>query len=156
MNSVPPNHDASDIRIRVAVQKDVGRLVDLLSQMHDGTRSHPTRELEATWREILTDPHRFLLVAETQDVLVGTLDLVIVPNLTHDGQPWAMIENIVVDARLRRKGIGRRLMEEAVERARATRCYKIQLVSNERRASAHRLYEVLKFDAPVRGFRRYL
>ena len=46
--------------------------------------------------EIVADPARSLLVAEIDGELVGTVDVLIAPNLTHHAQPWALVENVVV------------------------------------------------------------
>jgi hypothetical protein len=48
-------------------------------------------------RDILGMPGRSLLVAEVDDTVVGTIDLLIVPNVTHGGRPWAIVENLIVD-----------------------------------------------------------
>jgi len=76
-----------------------------------------------------------------------------VPNLSHQGSPWAAVENIVVDATRRRSGYGRLLMQAAIGAARAAGCYKLALTSNKRRPAAHRFYEGLGFRATHEGFR---
>jgi GNAT superfamily N-acetyltransferase len=79
-----------------------------------------------------------------------------VPNLTHGGAPWAIVENVVVDAAVRRCGVGRRLMEDVAHRCRTAGCYKIQLLSRKHRAEAHSFYRMLGFEASAEGFRCYL
>jgi len=104
----------------------------------------------------LADRGRLVLVAEQEGAIVGTLDLFVVDNPTHGGAPWAGVENVVVAPEARRRGIGAALVTSAIEVARAAGSYKVQLLSRSDRASAHALYERSGFDAPVRGFRRYL
>jgi len=77
-------------------------------------------------------------------------------NLTRGGRPWAGIENLVVDAESRREGIASALIQTALDLAREVGCYKVQLVSHERRSAAHDLYRRAGFEVPVRGYRRYL
>lgn len=105
---------------------------------------------------IRTQAGRHLLVAMVEGAVVGTADCSIVANLTHRGRPWSVVENVVVDDRCRRQGVGRRLMEEVVERCRAQGCYKIQLLSQQHRSGAHAFYESMGFQATAVGFRRYL
>jgi len=81
--------------------------------------------------------------------------LLIVPNLSHHGLPWAVVENVVTDRRFQRKGIGRLMMEYAINRAREAGCYKLQLASSKTREDAHRFYESLGFEASAHGFRLY-
>jgi ribosomal protein S18 acetylase RimI-like enzyme len=143
------------VELRAARTGDLERLLALLSQLYEGRPPLPGGpQARATLERILSDPARALLVAEGEGALLGTIDLVIVPDLTHG--VWAAIENFVVDAGARRRGIGRALLGEAVELARRAGASKVQLVSHERRAEAHALYAAAGFDVPVRGFRRQL
>jgi GNAT superfamily N-acetyltransferase len=125
--------------------------------MHDDAPAlSVTAASRATFRRILGDGSRVLLVAEYRGRVIGTLDLFLLENLTRDGRPWAGIENFVVDEHFRRKGFGRHLLDAAISMARDAGCYKVQLVSHVDRLAAHVLYEQAGFTAPVRGYRRYL
>lgn len=77
-------------------------------------------------------------------------------NLTHDGRPYALVENVVVDAAERGRGVGGALMEAAVTRAAEAGCYKLQLISRDGRSEAHAFYERAGFTASAQGYRRYL
>jgi len=88
--------------------------------------------------------------------VIGTMVLLIVPNLSHGALPWAIEENMVVDPSYRRKGIGRLLTEYAIARAREAGCYKVQLLSNVKRGESYRLYKALGFKTSAYGFRMYL
>ncbi len=105
--------------------------------------------------EILADARRELAVATVEDRVVGTVDLLTVPNLTHRGEPWAIVENVIVAADARRRGVGRALMEHAIESARATGCCKLQLLSGKHRREAHAFYRTLGLDAVAEGFKIY-
>lgn len=52
-----------------------------------------------------------MIVAEEDGKVIGTSMLTIVPNLTHGGKPWIIVENVVVDNEYRRTGAGKLLME---------------------------------------------
>lgn len=147
---------SDDLEIRGATSDDLSAVLRLLSQMHDQPATPQAHGLEDTFLGILASPSRVLLLAVQGDLAVGTLDLFIVANLTRGGRPWAGIENLVVDAGRRRQEIGSALIDVAVDLARELDCYKLQLVSHERRGAAHDLYRRAGFDAPVHGYRRYL
>jgi GNAT superfamily N-acetyltransferase len=102
------------------------------------------------------DESQTLLVAEVDGEIAGSLHLVIVPNLTHNARPWAIVENIVVGSRHRRAGIGRQLVRDAIDRARRAGCYKVQLLSRIEREGAHEFYGSLGFSPSAVGFRLYL
>ena len=145
------------VEIRRAVEADLIPLIELLAEMHEDDDSVPSAErAESTFRRIDSSDCRLILVAVVEGALVGTLDLFVMPNLTRGARPWAGVENIVVAASHRQRGIARSLLNTAIELARSAHCYKIQLVSHARRDAAHHLYENVGFDAPVRGYRRYL
>jgi GNAT superfamily N-acetyltransferase len=147
--------DPKGLEIRSAVREDFPAVFSVLSQMHEEA-SLDEGSSETAFCEILKSPSRVILVAVDSGTVVATLDLFIMANLTRGGRPWAGIENLVVDAEHRRAGIGKALMEVAVDLAREQDCYKFQLVSHQRRSAAHDLYRQIGFDAPVHGYRRYL
>jgi GNAT superfamily N-acetyltransferase len=148
---------SAGVATRPARPGDLEGFLGLLSQLdEDAPPIDATPELAVTFGRILEDRRRTIVVAESRDGLVGTLDLVIVENLTHEGSAWAAVENVVVDRRHRSRGVGRELMTAADRIASAHGCFMLQLVSGRQRAAAHALYEAAGYDAPVRGFRRYL
>ncbi|MFC4565994.1 GNAT family N-acetyltransferase [Nocardiopsis mangrovi] len=147
--------------IRAAIRSDLGAILRLLRDLGDTTptQSGTVRMSSAAvraWTRMEGDPDRTVVVAERRGQIIGTLDLIVVANLTHDAQPWAVVDNVVVDAGCRRRGIGRALMDDAVDRAARAGCYKIELLSHESRGSAHEFYRALGFSDFVEGFRRYL
>ena len=93
------------------------------------------------------------MVAEAGGRIAGSATLIIVPNLTHQGRPYAIVENVVVDQTQRGGGIGELLMRHAIEAAGRAGCYKLSLTSNRRREDAHRFYERLGFVATHEGYR---
>ncbi len=95
------------------------------------------------------------MVAKYQGEVVGSMVLLIGPNLSHSAWPWALVENPIIDQGHRRRGFGRVLMDYAVAWAREARCYRIVLSSDKRRREAHRFYRSLGFEASAHGFRLY-
>jgi GNAT superfamily N-acetyltransferase len=143
--------------VRGAIADDLSDVVALLSQLHEDEAPPLVGEgLTSAFAEIIASSARAVLVASRDGALVGTLDLFVIANLTRGGRPWAGIENLVVDVACRRQGIGRALVDVAVDIALEAGCYKVQLVSHDKRDAAHVLYSHTGFTAPVRGYRRYL
>ncbi len=148
----------SELALRVAGERDLDDLFTLLSDMHGKPPWEPAKDAEAVrvLRRILSDPARRITIASLDGEPAGTLDLMVVPNLTRNLSPWAIVENVVVAERFRRRGVGRLLIDDAIAHATEQGCYKVQLVSARRRDAAHALYEAAGFDAEVNGYRRYL
>lgn len=149
------------VTIRPATEEDIPRILELYRQLAITTshielsRSPSPDEYRRIFSEICSAPGHELLVAKDEDVVVGTIVLLIVPNLSHSASPWALVENLVIDHKYRNRGLGRMLMDYAIARARETGCYRIVLSSDKRRRKAHRFYRSLGFEASAHGFRLY-
>jgi GNAT superfamily N-acetyltransferase len=57
---------------------------------------------------------------------------------------------------LRSRGLGRTLLEWAIERARARGCHMVQLTSDKTRPDAIRFYQTLGFAASHEGMKLFL
>jgi GNAT superfamily N-acetyltransferase len=139
------------LTIRAAEVADTGALCRLIQQL-TGEETTP-EQAEAAIQCIQGNPACSLLVAAEDGEVVGSLYLVVAPNLTHAGRPWCVIENMIVDQARRRRGIGRALMNSALEIARDAGCYKMFLGSNVKRADAHEFYRALGFHVHGPVFR---
>ena len=144
--------------IRDATEADLPRIVELLQQLSlDDPREKLGPPMADTYvqvfRQIDDDPNQHLLVLEADGHIVGSVSVIVSPNLSHIGTPWAEIENMIVDAEQRGKGYGEALVREAVKIARDAGCYKLTLTSNNQRSDAHRFYEGVGFKQSHRGFR---
>lgn len=76
---------------------------------------------------------------------LGTFSLLVFPVMVHDGRPEAIVEAVVVAPAARGRGIGKRMMQEAMRLAREAGAAKLALSSNARRLQAHRFYRELGF-----------
>ena len=132
------------------------RILDLYEELTEEQHQIPRDDLQRVFTEITSMSGHELLVAEEDGMVVGTMVLLVVPNLSHGSLPWAIVENMIVDGRYRRRGTGRLLMKYAISQARKAGCYKVQLLSNKKRHEAHQFYEVLGFENSAHGFRLYL
>src|SRR3972149_3394640 len=116
---MPPPHK-TDARVRDATEDDLPRIVELLAQLSPDTPREDLRQplLESyrtAFQEIEADPHQRLLVVEAAGRVAGTAALIIVPNLSHQGRPYAIVENVVVDEAQRGTGYGELLMRHTME-----------------------------------------
>jgi GNAT superfamily N-acetyltransferase len=145
------------IEIRPAIPADLPSLLDLYEQLAEGRGHHPL-PIEAARPALAAiadqSPARTLLTALLDGEVAGTVDLLIMaPNLTHNGLPWAIAEHVVVHRARRGRGVGRALMEEAIRRARAAGCHRIELTSDNSRTDAHAFYRSLGFETSAQAFR---
>ena len=148
--------------VRKAAESDIPRILELYRQLTITTAPSESgkQPSDADYRQVFnrisTFPGMELLIAEEGGEIIGSLVLLVVPNLSHQALPWAVVENVIVDETRRRTGVGRLLMEYAINRARSAGCYRIGLSSNNSRKEAHRFYESLGFKGSSVGFRMNL
>ncbi len=144
--------------VRQAEERDLDDLLALLGELDDDD-SIPTPAYRAAAGLVLTetirDPQRHLLVVERDGRAVGTAEVIVLSSLRYGAKPWAVVENVVVATKERRGGVGRALMASAVDLARESGCYKVQLQSGNRRVDAHRFYEGIGFQPASKGFKIY-
>lgn len=141
--------------IRQATRDDLQRIVELLGQLSLETdREDPAHDYGPAFEAIEADPRQTLLVYEAPELgVVGTLVLIVVPNLSYRGRPWGVIENVVVDSAARGTRVGEQLVMHAIELAREAGCYRVGLTSNKLRTDSHRFYERLGFVKSHEGFK---
>ncbi len=141
--------------IRRATPADLPRIVELLTQLSiEADREDPAHDYGAAFEAIEADPRQTLLVYESPELgVVGTLALVIVPNLSYRGRPWGVIENVVVDSAARGGKVGEQLVMHAIDLARDAGCYRVGLTSNKLRTDSHRFYRRLGFVDSHEGFK---
>jgi N-acetylglutamate synthase-like GNAT family acetyltransferase len=147
------------LKIRPATEDDIPRILELYHELSMITTKAEQRlntsgdDYRRVFAEISGNPRRELLVAEYDGEVVGTVALYIIPNLSHGATPYALVENLVVNHKYRRKGIGKKLMEYTIVRAKQEECHRIELCSSKGRKEAHRLYRSVGFKPEAYGFR---
>jgi GNAT superfamily N-acetyltransferase len=139
-----------NLQIREGTVEDLPQVLGLYAQL--GQDDGQVLDIESA-REIYAQFARYpsyrLFVASDEQApnrVLGSYTLLVMHNLAHLGAPSAIVEDVVVDASCRSQGIGRQLMNHAMEQARAAGCYKLALSSNRRRERAHAFYDSLGFE----------
>jgi predicted N-acetyltransferase YhbS len=141
--------------IRQATAQDIPRIVELYEELTEEKIEISSETAQRVFSEIVSLPQQEFLIAEENGLVVGSLFVHIIPNLSHHAQPWAILENMIVDSRYRRLGIGRLLLVSALDFSRQAGCFKAQLLSHKKRREAHQFYRDLGFEDSALGFRIY-
>jgi GNAT superfamily N-acetyltransferase len=147
--------DASPIRIRRARKDDLPRLQQLYDQLHLKNYLSlrvPRARLAAAFDRLARERDHTILVAEVAGEVVGTCHVIVVPHLGHALKPFAIVENVVVDAEARSSGIGQHMIAAATDLARRRGCYKLALTSNIARPRAHKFYQRLGWTRTHFGY----
>ncbi len=136
------SNDDRSVTIRLASQGDAEQLARLCEQL-----GYPvaTKHLSLRLTSLLLQSDHALFVAERADVhLLGWVHVYRCFLIHTD--PEAQIGELVVDAAVRRSGVGCRLMQAAEQWVREQGCWAIYLRSNVSRADAHQFYHKIGYD----------
>lgn len=152
---------AESLVFRAAVPDDLPVLVTLLADDPLGSRREEAAgavpfPYRSALEAIDADPAHEILVAELDGAVVAMLQLSFLPHLTYRGRWRAQIEGVRVAREARGRGVGRALMERAVERGRARGCHLVQLTTDRRRPRARAFYEALGFEDSHHGMKLHL
>ncbi|MFC4906702.1 GNAT family N-acetyltransferase [Actinomadura gamaensis] len=145
--------------VRAATRADLPAILALLADedaVTDPAAVEVTDRHERAFAAIDADPRNemLVLVEDGPDgAVVGCLQATYVPGLGRGGGERALVEAVRVRADRRGSGLGRTLMADVTERARARGCVLVQLTSHKRRRDAHRFYGSIGFVSSHEGFK---
>ena len=109
---------------------------------------------EQAYQMISKDPNQELMVVENDaGEIVGTFHLTFIQYLTHQGSIRVQIESVRVRQDHRGKGIGEKMLQWAINRAKEKGARVVQLTSDKKRPDAIRFYEKLGFTASHEGMK---
>ncbi|KQZ93544.1 hypothetical protein ASD74_15490 [Rhizobium sp. Root564] len=140
--------------VRAAQKSDLPALLDLYQHLSPGDQSPYLPDAEAIFDQFLAYPGSVIVLCEIGSVLVGSCVLVVIPNLTRGGRPYALIENVVTHGDFRRQGIGKRVLDFATALAWQAGCYKAMLMTGSTRPETHAFYRSAGFEPSKTGFQK--
>lgn len=126
--------------IREIKESDFQGLMTLYTQLHNNTIPEKTQNIINLWKEILNDKNHHIIVAEEDGKIVSSCVCVIIPNLTHNQQPYAFIENVITDEKYRNKGLATQCLDYAKNIAIKENCYKLMLLTGSKKESTLNFY----------------
>ena len=146
--------DRAPVLVRKAASADIAAVLALYGQpdLDDG-KVLPVDEAVALLDRFARYPDYTLYVAQDGAEIVGTFALLIMDNLGHLGARSGIVEAVAVAPARQSSGIGRGMMQFALDTCREKRCYKLVLSSNAKRERAHAFYESLGFERHGFSFR---
>ncbi len=135
-----------DPSIRVATEEDLPAILKLYREARiDGEGGFTVEEAVAHFALLKSYPSFRVFVAVIGEAIAGTYELVILDNMAKRGRKSGVVEDVAVHPDHQGRGVGRRMMQHALEQCRLAGCYKMTLSSNVKREGAHRFYELLGF-----------
>lgn len=126
--------------IREINENDFQGLSELYTHLHSNKPIENNVENIELFRGILEDKNHHIIVAEEEGKIVSSCVCVIVSNLTHNQQPYALIENVVTNKDYRNRGLASDCLAFAKQIALDNNCYKMMLLTGSKKRSTHKFY----------------
>lgn len=148
--------------IRPAIKKDIPAIVqmianDKLGQLRENYQEPLPQQYYDAFENIAADPNQELMAIEDESgQIIGTMQLSFIQYLTYQGGIRAQIEAVRVHEDHRGKGIGQKLFEWAIQRAKEKGAHVLQLTTDKKRPEAIHFYEKLGFAATHEGMKLHL
>ncbi len=127
--------------IREIVESDYVGLMKLYMQLHDNPFPERDNSMVELWNRILKDKDHHIIVAQEDGEIVSSCVCVVIPNLTHNQRPYALIENVITHEAYRKKGLATACLNYAREIAEKENCYKMMLLTGSKEESTLKFYE---------------
>ncbi len=140
--------DTQGAAMRPATPADLSALGEIYAAtgLDGGERLSPDDARKAFAR-LAAYPEYTVYVSEdpASRAVIATYSLTIVDTLIRGGRPFALVEQVAVRPDCQGRGLGREMMDHAMEIARVRGCYKLMLSSHVDLTLAHAFYERLGF-----------
>ena len=146
------------LTFRLATKDDLFDIVRMLSDdVLGATRESFSAVLSDNYinafERINADQNQELTVVEMNGDKVATFHLTFIQYLTHQGGLRAQIEAVRTNSNFRGQGIGTKVFEYVIKRAKERGCVLLQLTTDKKRPDALRFYEDIGFVATHEGMK---
>ena len=138
--------------IRAALPSDLEGLAALYQHLNPSDEEISPDLAASRLGEIGQLPGSAVLLGLLGAVLVASCTLIVIPNLTRGGKPYALIENVVTHAGYRGRGYGTSILHAAAKAAWDAGCYKVMLMTGSKQPSTLKFYENAGFEQTKTGF----
>jgi GNAT superfamily N-acetyltransferase len=145
---------AGTVQIRQCRPEDFEGVLRLLVQLWSNESLDPNR-IRPVFDRALESDRQIYLCATIRGQVVGFGSLTIKNNLWQQGY-LANVDELVVEAEQRGRGIGKELLEHLVDLASQRGCRRIELDSSFHREQAHQFYEAQGFQKRAYLFSKLL
>jgi GNAT superfamily N-acetyltransferase len=132
--------------IKISIQKikksDFEEIYPLIKQLWPRERFPKSETKQAFLKQLAEGKH--FLVAKYESKIIGFISLLIRHSLEELGK-IGIIDELVVNEKFRREGVGEKLLKEIIKLAKQNACKALSLTSGFHRKGAHKFYEKNKF-----------
>jgi|Deesub1362A_J573_1020465.scaffolds.fasta_scaffold00654_8 GNAT superfamily N-acetyltransferase len=148
MNSMNGVGSMSDILIREAEESDLPMIEKLVVELIESMENKEGIELHTVLencQNLLKDINSHILVAELDGDVVGFINFTVRRTLLHIA-PSGLIDELVVTENYRNKGIGKQLINAAIEKCRSIGCCEVEVSTESANTVAIEFYKKCGFE----------
>lgn len=127
--------------VREIRENELDELLELYTHLHESGVPENSTHLRKTWEMICRDYAHHIIVCEEDGQLISSCVCVVIPNLTRNVRPYALVENVVTHADHRGKGYATACLSYAKELAIKANCYKMMLLTSAKTESTMNFYK---------------
>ena len=138
----------NDILIRRAKESDlpvIQKLLEDLIDAMDDTEGIDTGIALKNCERLLNDAGSHFLVAAVEATPIGFINFAVRQTVLHQS-PSALIDELVVAEEYRGKGVGRRLVQAAIEKCRQLGCCEVEVSTEKTNLKAREFYKQCGFE----------
>ncbi|MEH6537227.1 MAG: GNAT family N-acetyltransferase [Psychroserpens sp.] len=149
------------MKFRKATKKDVQAIVemiadDALGKTRENFQTPLPKAYYNAFENINNDNNQELIIVENENAeIIGTLQLSFIQYLTYKGGIRAQIEAVRIKRDKRGTGLGTKMFEWAIKRAKERSAHVLQLTTDKKRPEAIVFYEKLGFVASHEGMKMH-
>lgn len=120
---------------------DCNELIELYHQLIPYQKIKNAYDFSNSLKKLTKLNNYYLLGIRINGKIVATCTLIILPNLTHNLRPFAVIENVITDVKYRRRGFGSELINQSKRIAIENNCHKILVQTRSKLSGTMSFYE---------------
>lgn len=148
-NNVSTNSSLSffnkELLLKEAEEFDLAAILQLYQQPDMDDTILPAERASQIYKRIKSYPNYKIYVVLQGDNIIATFALLIVPSFAQLNKSLAVVEDVMVSPKAQGKGVGKFMMQHALNLAQNKNCYQLALSSNLKREQAHHFYLSLGF-----------
>ena len=143
----------NQFKIRNFELDDLDKVYELMNILYEGKLKYD--RFKEIYKLKIEDKNSYYIVALEDDIVVGVLTSELQEKL-HRERLQLFIEDLIVEESKRNNGIGKTLIENAVNYAKNNNCEVVELTSYKDNIKAHKFYENNGFINHSIKFKMYL
>lgn len=141
------------MEIRKITLNDLEKVFEIMKQLYKEALKF--EKFQEIYKLKLTDENSYYIVAVENEQIVGILTAELQTKL-HREKKQIFIEDLVVDEKCRNRGIGKELLQNAINYAKSNDCDIVELTSYIDNEKAHKFYENNGFIKHSYKFKKYI